>query len=130
MADLKTPFSDEELEHFKNLLLNKRKEAGENLENLRNAQANLAEADDEDSSSMDHHMGDWGSDEQDSDRNYRLIERTQEYLKHVDDALDRIENKTYGICLATEKPISKERLETVPHTRYSMEAKEKGLAPD
>lgn len=130
MADVKTPFNDEELDHFKNLLQEKRIEARENLQNLQEAQADLADADDEDASSMDHHIGDWASDEQDSDRNYRLIERTQEYIKNIDDALDRIENKTYGLCLATQKPISRERLESVPHTRYSMEAKEQGLTSD
>ncbi len=130
MPDVKTPFSDKELQHFKSLLLEKRKEAKEKFDNLRDAQANLVDAEDEDSSSMDHHMGDWGSDEQDSNTNYQLMERTREYIKHIDDALDRIENKTYGICQATNKPIKKERLEAVPHTRYSIEAKEQGLAPD
>jgi RNA polymerase-binding transcription factor DksA len=62
--------------------------------------------------------------------NYQLIERLREYILHINEALERIEKKTYGICLATGKPIARGRLEAVPHTRYSIEAKNKGLAED
>lgn len=128
--ELRTPFTDEELEYFKELLLEKRSEAQEKFDNLRTAQSDLDEADDADLSSMTHHLGDWATDEQESEMNYTLIERTREYIQHINDALERIENRTYGICLATGKPISKERLEAVPHTRYSIEAKKLGLVKD
>jgi RNA polymerase-binding transcription factor DksA len=59
-----------------------------------------------------------------------LLERTKKYIEQINEALARIENGTYGICLATGKPISKGRLEAVPHTRYSVAAKKKGLAAD
>jgi len=61
---------------------------------------------------------------------YLQIERTREYIQHINEALERIEDKTYGICQATGKPISKGRLEAVPHTRYSIEAKNQGLVKD
>lgn len=127
---IKTPFNKQELKHFKKLLLKKRTEAQEKFDRLRGAQSNLEEADDADFSSIAHHMGDWASDEQESEMNYTLIERTREYIQHINEALERIENKTYGMCLATGKPIGKERLEAVPHTRYSIEAKKEGLAKD
>lgn len=126
----KTPFSDDELNHFKELLLAKRAEAQEKLDKIRSAQSNLAEADDADYSSLTHHMGDVASDEQEAEMNYVQIQRTREYIGHINEALERIANKTYGICQATGKPISKGRLETVPHTRYSIEAKQQGLAKD
>ena len=44
-------------------------------------------------------------------------------VKNLEDALVRIENKTYGICKVTGKLISKERLRAVPHTTMSIEAK-------
>lgn len=125
-----TPFTDKELRHFKELLLKNRAEAQEKLETIQSAQANLAEADDADYSSLSHHMGDVASDEQEAKMNYLQIERTREYINHINEALERIENKTYGVCKATGKPISRERLEAVPHTRYSMEAKQQGLAND
>ncbi len=123
----KTPLSNKELKHFKKLLLDNRAEAQEKLDKIRSTQANLDEADDADYSSIAHHMADVDSEEQESEMNYLQIERTREYIKHINDALKRIENKTYGICQATGNPISKERLEAVPHTRYSIEAKKQGL---
>ncbi|WP_350356645.1 TraR/DksA family transcriptional regulator [Fodinibius salicampi] len=47
-------------------------------------------------------------------------------INRLNEALQRIEDGTYGICKATGKPISKGRLEAVPHTRYSIEAKKQG----
>ncbi|MDX1585270.1 MAG: molecular chaperone DnaK [Balneolaceae bacterium] len=131
MEDLKkrkTPFDNQELAYFKSLLLEKRNEAEKELEAIDRNIENLIEADDADYSSVDHHMGDVGSDVEEQDLNYQLKERTQKFIEEIDDALERIENGTYGICKATGKIISKGRLESVPHTRYSKEAKEKGLA--
>ncbi|NGP89878.1 TraR/DksA family transcriptional regulator [Fodinibius halophilus] len=123
----KTSLSDKKLQYFKELLLDKRSETQKELDTIRDIQSNLDEADDADYSSRAHHMGDVGSEEQESEMNYLQIERLREYIMHINDALERIENKTYGICQATGKQIPLERLEAVPHTRYSMEAKEEGL---
>ena len=125
-----TPFTDEELQYFKELLLKNREEAQEKLDTIRRAQENLTEADDADYSSLSHHMGDVASDEQEAKMNYLQIERTREYINHINEALERIQNKTYGICKATGNPISRGRLEAVPHTRYSIEAKNQGLVKD
>lgn len=127
---ISTPFSTKELQHFKQLLLKNRAEAQEKLDKIRSAQSNLEEANDADYSSLTHHMGDVASDEQEAEMNYVQIERTREYINHINDALQRIEKGTYGICQATGKPIAKGRLEAVPHTRYSIEAKQQGLVKD
>lgn len=131
MKDLqnkKTPFDNQELEYFKSLLLEKRKEAEKELDAIDRNITNLNEADDDDSSSITHHMGDVGSDVEEQNLNYQLKERTQKFIEEIDDALERIKNGTYGICQATGKTISKGRLESVPHTRYSIAAKEEGLS--
>lgn len=131
MEDIKkrvTPFDKQELEYFKTLLLEKRDEAEKELGAIDGYIENLNEADDADYSSVDHHMGDVGSDVEEQELNYQLKERTQKFIEEINDALERIENGTYGICLATGKAISKGRLDAVPHTRYSKEAKEKGLS--
>ncbi|MDZ7691122.1 MAG: TraR/DksA C4-type zinc finger protein [Balneolaceae bacterium] len=125
-----TPFSDTMLAYFSNLLLDKREEAIDQLEIIDRHISNLAEVDDADYSSVAHHMGDVGSDVEEEELNYQLKERTQKFINEIDNALERIENKTYGICQATGKPIAKERLEAVPHTRFSIEAKKKGLVED
>lgn len=123
-----TTLSKNELDHFRQLLLKKRATAKEELDMLEKNVENLTDSDDADYSSLTHHLGDVGSDVEEENLNYQLIERTRKYIIELDDALDRINNGTYGICLATGKPISIGRLEAVPHTRYSIEAKRKGLA--
>ena len=128
--DPKTTLTDDELSYFNDLLLKNRAEAQEKLDKIRSAQRNLDEADDADYSSISHHMGDVGSEEQESEMNYLQIERTREYINHINDALERIENKTYGMCQATGNPISKARLDAVPHTRYSIEAKQQVIVKD
>lgn len=127
---MKSPFNDKTLQHFKELLIEKRRHAEEEVDILENRLSNLNEADDADQSSNAHHMGDMGSDVEEKQMNYQLLERTKKYIGQIDDALGRIENGTYGICQATNRPILKERLEVVPHTRYSIEAKKQGLVED
>lgn len=127
---MKSPFDKDTIKHFTNLLLEKRSEAMEQLQIIDRHITNLAEADDADYSSVAHHLGDVGSDVEEEELNYQLKERTQKFIHEIDDALERIEKGTYGICQATGKVISKERLEAVPHTRFSIEAKKKGLVKD
>lgn len=126
----RSPFDTETLHHFKDLLLEKRREAEGEIEALENNLSNLQDVDDADYSSAAHHMGDVGSDVEEEELNYQLLERTKKYIGQIDDALGRIENGTYGICQATGEPISKGRLEAVPHTRYSIEAKREGIVED
>lgn len=125
-----TPFNEKTLQHFQELLLKKRRQAEEELESIQSTIRNLDDADDADYSSVAHHMGDVGTDVEEEEMNYKLYQRTKKYIEQIDDALERIENKTYGICLATGNSISKGRLEAVPHTRYSIEAKKKGIVED
>jgi RNA polymerase-binding transcription factor DksA len=56
---------------------------------------------------------------------YLMIARQQKYVGYLERALDRIDNKTYGVCKVTGKPISKDRLRAVPHTEISIDAKRK-----
>lgn len=125
-----SPFDAETLRHFKELLLEKRREAEEEVEAIESNLSNLQDVEDADYSSSAHHMGDVGSDVEEEELDYQLLERTKKYIGQIDDALERIENGTYGICQATGKPIQKERLEAVPHTRYSIEAKKQGIVED
>lgn len=119
-----------DLKYFRKLLKTKRAEALRELTRLEEYTENLAEADDADFSSLTHHESDVASDMEQAELNYQLMERAKKYIGEIDEALDRIEKGTYGICLATGKPISKKRLEASPHTRYSIEAKRSGLVPD
>ena len=53
----------------------------------------------------------------------KLAMRQEKFIKNLNNALIRIENKTYGVCRVTGKLISKERLKLVPHATLSIEAK-------
>lgn len=120
--DRKTPFSDDELEHFKELLLQRRKEAREEVERMR-AQVEEGKGQPEVNTVYGLHMAEAGTEANEREKLYLMIARQQKYIGYLDRALERIENKTYGICRVTGEPISKERLEAVPHTEISIEAK-------
>lgn len=117
-----SPYTDEELEYFKDIILKKRAEADHDLEML---QAIIRESTENasDESAYSYHMADAGTDAQEREKTYMLFNRTKKFIRYLDDALVRINNKTYGVCRVTGKKISKGRLEAVPHTQISIEAK-------
>ena len=119
-----TPFSDEELDHFKQLILKRRKAATDDIERMRE-QVEEAKEQAGDNTAYSFHMADAGTDAMEREKLYLMIARQQKYIGYLDRALERIENGTYGICKVTGEPIAKERLESVPHTEISIEAKQK-----
>lgn len=121
-TDRVSPYSDKELEYFKDIILKKREEAERELESLQSTlRDSMENASDE--SAYSFHMADAGTDAQEREKTYMLFNRTKKFIRYLDDALRRIENKTYGVCKVTGKKISKGRLEAVPHTQLSIEAK-------
>lgn len=117
-----SPYNDEELEYFRDIIIKKRDEAEQELESLQNSlRDSMENANDE--SAYSFHMADAGTDAQEREKTYMLYNRTRKFVRYLDDALKRIENKTYGVCKVTGKKISKGRLEAVPHTQLSIEAK-------
>jgi DnaK suppressor protein len=117
-----SPYSDEELEYFKQIILKKRDEAEQELTTLQNLlRESMENASDE--SAYSFHMADAGTDAQEREKTYMLFNRTKKFVRYLDDALQRIDNKTYGVCKVTGKKIAKGRLEAVPHTQLSIEAK-------
>ena len=118
----KTPFYDDELEHFRELILQRRREAKEEIEQMRK-QVERAKEQSDDNTAYGIHMADAGTDAMEREKLHLMIARQQKYIGYLDRALERIDNKTYGICRVTGEPIAKERLEAVPHTEISIEAK-------
>ncbi len=118
----RTPFSDEELEHFRELILQRRREAKEEIEQMRE-QVEAAKEQSDDDTAYGIHMADAGTDAMEREKLHLMIARQQKYIGYLDRALERIDNRTYGICRVTGEPIAKERLEAVPHTEISIEAK-------
>lgn len=119
---LATPFTKDELDYFRNIILEKRAAAQEDIDRMRNLLEDAREAGQNDSA-YSFHMADAGTDAMEREKLYLMIARQQKYVGYLNRALDRIENNVYGICKVTGKPIAKERLEAVPHTEISIEAK-------
>jgi DnaK suppressor protein len=121
-TDRISPYSDEELEYFRQIILKKREESEQELNALqRTLRENMENSSDE--SAYSFHMADAGTDAQEREKTYMLFNRTKKFIRYLDDALTRIDNKTYGVCKVTGKKIAKGRLEAVPHTQLSIEAK-------
>jgi len=121
----KERLSDEELLRFKSLLLAERQKVIEARNGLLEPIIGQAVFDSiGEISKYSSHPGDLASTNYDREFNMNLSERQTKYLEQVDDALQRIADKTYGVCEVTGKIIPTERLESVLTTKYSLEGKE------
>ncbi len=119
---LRNKYSDEELEEFKVIILEKLRKAKRDLKMLTEAYTNSNEHDTTDTSPTFKVLEE-GYQVMSKEENSRLAARQDKFIKALENALIRIENKTYGICRVTGKLISKERLRAVPHATLSIEAK-------
>jgi len=117
----KTRYSDEELAEFKALILEKL-EASRNEFRYYQEQIMTANANGTDDTSSGYVTLEEGSVTMDKEHYSQLASRQRKFIDHLENALIRIENKTYGICRETGKLIPKERLRLVPHATLSMEA--------
>ena len=119
----KKRYSDEELEEFRQLILEKLEKAEKEYENLcsslRNTDGNGTSDTSPTFKALDEGAYTLGKEEA-----ARLAERQRVFINHLRAALVRIDNKTYGVCRATGKLIPKERLRAVPHATLSIEGKE------
>lgn len=118
----KTRYSDEELEEFRGLILTKLSKAKEEF-NFYQEQLMNDNNSGNDTSSQYLSLED-GTASVEREKLSQLAGRQKKFIDHLENALIRISNKTYGICRATGKLISKERLKAVPHATLSIEAKE------
>lgn len=117
-----SPYTDNELEYFRGIIEKKLKESEDELNTLQKSlRESMENASDE--SAYSFHMADAGTDAQEREKTYVLLNRTRKFIKYLDDAMKRIDNKTYGVCKVTGKKIAKGRLEAVPHTQLSIDAK-------
>lgn len=118
----KKRYTDEELQEFRELILEKLGKAREDLKMLTDAYAHGNEHDTSDTSPTFKVLEE-GYQVLSKEENSRLAARQQKFINSLENALIRIENKTYGVCRATGKLISKERLLSVPHATLSIDAK-------
>lgn len=108
--------------HFKQLLLEKRRELLRNVNEFEDEALKKSRVDASgDLSCMPIHMADIGTDNYEQEFALGLMDGERKLLREIDTALGRIEKKTYGTCEGTGKPISKARLEAMPWSRHCVE---------
>jgi len=123
---VKKKWSEKELEEFKILILAKRKVVADDLvaakekadEVLKNNSVNAI---------YSSHIADAGSDQQEMEKNYYMMDRENTFLQYLDRALDMLDAGTFGICNSCGKLINKERLMEVPHTSSCFDCKSKSV---
>lgn len=116
-------YSDKDLAEFKALIEKKVAEAKKDLDALKGS---LSHADNNgtDDTSHSFKMMEEGAATLSREEVSQLAARQEKFIKHLENALIRISNKSYGVCRVTGKLIKKERLLAVPHATLSIEAKE------
>ena len=118
----KTRYSDEELQEFMQLILDKLAKAQADYDLLKADITNTGSNDVADTSPTFKVLEE-GASTLSKEEVGRLAERQMKFIQHLKAALVRIENKTYGICRETGKLIPKERLRAVPHATLNIDAK-------
>jgi DnaK suppressor protein len=120
MATTTVRYSDEELNEFKDLIQDKLVKARQEVVFIREQMMEINE------NSSNQQSGDW-TDESSSHTEMEMLNnmlaRQQQFIRNLENALIRIQNKTYGICTITGHLIEKSRLKIVPHATKSVEAK-------
>lgn len=110
--------------YFNKLLITKKEELLAELGYLKNSSMNSTTKDQSgDLSSYSYHMADQGTDTMEREMAFSLASREGRYLHHINEALKRIEDGTYGICRTCNKGVSKKRLEAVPHATQCIKCK-------
>lgn len=116
-------YNEEELKEFRDLINRKLDEARSDYDLLKKTLANT-DNNGTDDTSPSFKMIEDGSETMSREETAQLAGRQEKFIKHLEDALLRVRNKTYGICRVTGRLISKERLRLVPHATLSIEAKQ------
>ncbi|MBC7863014.1 MAG: TraR/DksA family transcriptional regulator [Bacteroidia bacterium] len=115
-------FTDEDLQVFKEIILRKISDANASYEQLRNFLTLKDDHGTNDTSPTFKLMED-AADVSSREETAELASRQAKFIQHLKNALVRIENKTYGICMISGELIARERLKSVPHATVNIDAK-------
>ena len=118
----KTAYSQDELKEFEEIILQKLTVAKEELHTMKDTMSKKNDSGTDYTASTSKLLED-GADTLERESMSQLAARQQKFVVNLENALIRIKNGTYGVCVDTGKLISKERLKAVPHTMHSIEAK-------
>ncbi|MEE9200582.1 MAG: TraR/DksA C4-type zinc finger protein [Candidatus Brocadiales bacterium] len=111
-----------DLAAFKKVLLSVREKLAGNVDSMEGEALRKSRQDAAgDLSNVPFHMADLGTDNYERDIMIHLIQNGEEELKSIDAALEKLEDKTFGICETCDKKITKARLTALPYARLCME---------
>ena len=115
-----------DLKKYEELLLAKRAEIVGKIDTIKKTAMNttITEASG-DLSTHSYHMADQGTDAEEREKSFYFASKSGRFLYHIDEALRRIAEGTYGKCITCGQDISAARLEAVPHARLCISCKEK-----
>jgi DnaK suppressor protein len=116
---IKSPFNKRQLDGYKAILLAKRDEL---LGDIKHLEDEALKSGTGDSAHTTNHISEQGSDNYDQALNLNLAAADRKMLAEIDDALQRIADRTYGACMITGEPIKKARLDELPWAKYSIKA--------
>lgn len=122
MAEDKQKYSAEELKEFEGIILDKLEKSKKELNFIKDTLSRVNESGTDVTANPSKMLED-GAETAEKENLSQLAARQQKYINNLENALIRIKNGTYGICIDTGKLIPKERLRIVPHTMHSIEAK-------
>ncbi|MEW6025753.1 MAG: TraR/DksA C4-type zinc finger protein [Planctomycetota bacterium] len=123
--EAKTPFNKAKLKEFEQRLMKIKGMLREGMDHLENSSLKKSGRDASgDLSNLPIHLADTGSDTFEQDFSLGLLEGEDIELKEIDEALERIENKTYGICEECSNPIAENRLKVIPYARLCVKCQE------
>ena len=120
--NIRAQYGESDLNEFKEIILKKIARAQEDLDILNDSYKNNS-SNGTDDTSANFKAFEEGAATMAKEANVQLAIRQEKFIRDLNNALMRIENKTYGICRVTGKLIQKERLKLVPHATLSIEAK-------
>jgi RNA polymerase-binding transcription factor DksA len=122
MQEERTRYSEDELKEFEELILGKLEGTLSELNYIKDSLSKKNDSGTDNTAGTAKLLED-GADANERENLSQLAARLQKYSIQLENALVRIKNGTYGICIDTGKLISKERLRVVPHTQQTIEAK-------
>jgi RNA polymerase-binding protein DksA len=119
----KGSYTKTELDHFKSIILEKKKEILEELETLRDSMMDTTTGEYASENSMYSTHMEQGTDAMEREKTFLFASREGKFLNYLEDALVRIDKGVYGRCSVCGKLIEKERLEAVPHAQQCLHCK-------
>lgn len=116
--------NDQEKQEMKKLLESMRNDVLSNIKNLKDVDSSdFIFEEDGDLPGISYHMADMGTDTNDQERHYLILQKEYEFLYDVDQALEKLKDDKYGFCEICNKPILFNRLQAIPFTSHCVECK-------